>query len=167
MIIEMTATALMYCGVAGTGTPGTSASARHIADRIVINRRHLQESISLGLRGKGVYDELLSVAEECKAENWDSQGATPIAEQTYRLAYQFLEALPLGTPPPSIGAEPDGHITLEWHRSPRRTLSVSVSPEGDLHYSALLGSSKSYGTEPFFGGVPRTILDLVARVIPI
>jgi hypothetical protein len=167
MIKEMTASALVYYGLAGAGTPGTSDSARHIADGMETTRRHLQESISLGLRGKGVYDELLSVAEECKVENWDGQGAAPVTEQTYCLAYRLLEALPLGTPPPSIGAEPDGHITLEWHRSARRTLSVSVSPEGDLHYSALLGSSKSYGTEPFLGDVPRIILELVSRVIPI
>jgi hypothetical protein len=43
-------------------------------------------------------------------------------------------------------------------------LSVSVSPDGELHYAALLGLSKAYGTEPFFGEAPRPILDLIFRV---
>ena len=42
----------------------------------------------------------------------------------YHFAQQFLEALPLGTPAPSIGAEPDGHervgIALFGERRPRR-----------------------------------------------
>jgi len=42
---------------------------------------------------------------------------------------------------------------------------VSVSPEGDLHYAALLGPNKAYGTELFFGEVPKAILDLIARVM--
>ncbi|MFH0937823.1 MAG: hypothetical protein V1899_00835 [Planctomycetota bacterium] len=67
-------------------------------------------------------------------------------------------------PMPSVGAEPDGHVTLEWHHSSRRTLSVSVSPDGELHYAALFGASKVYGTEPFFGNVPKSILDLISQV---
>lgn len=38
-----------------------------------------------------------------------------------------------------------------------------VSPEGDLHYAALLGSSKVYGTEPFFGETPSRILELIRQ----
>ncbi|MBI1902176.1 MAG: hypothetical protein HYS13_13835 [Planctomycetia bacterium] len=82
-----------------------------------------------------------------------------------RNAYVFLtEALPLGFPAPSIGAEPDGDLTLEWHCSPRRTLSVSVSPEGDLDYAGLFGPNRTYGTEVFYGEVPETILRLIRRV---
>ena len=107
----------------------------------------------------------LKVLEECRVPNWDAQGAAPVTEDAYRVACRFLESLPLGIRAPSIGAEPDGHLTLEWHRSPRRTLSVSASPEGDLHYAALLGSSKAYGTEPFLGYPPKPILDLIHRVM--
>ena len=65
---------------------------------------------------------------------------------------------------PSIGAEPDGQITVEWYRSPQRTLSVSISPDGELHYAALLGSAKTCGTEPFTGAVPNVVADLIHRV---
>ena len=73
--------------------------------------------------------------------NWDAYAAAP-GEEAFFLAYRFLEPLPLGAPAPSVGAEADGHVTLEWHRSPRRTLSVSVSAQGDLHYAARLGPSR-------------------------
>jgi len=162
MIMEMTTSALIYYGVASTR--GTSDAARHIADQLQTGRRHLQNSVSFGFAEKSALNELFAVADECKASNWDAQGAAPVTDDTYRIAYRLLEAMPLGTATPSIGAEPDGHITLEWYRSPRRTLSVSVSPDSDLHYAALLGPRKRYGTEPFFGDVPKVILDLVAEV---
>jgi hypothetical protein len=113
--------------------------------------------------GQDVLEELLKTFEECRQPNWDGYGAQSVREETYHLAHQFLTALPLSTPVPSIGAEPDGQITVEWYRSPQRTLSVSISPDGDLHYAALLGSAKTCGTEPFVGDVPKVISDLIHR----
>jgi hypothetical protein len=112
-----------------------------------------------------VFEELLKTFEECCQPNWDGYGARPVLDTTYQLAQKFLKALPPGTPAPSIGAEPDGHLTVEWHRSPQRTLSVSISPDGDLHYTALLGSAKTCGTEPFTGAVPKVVADLIHRVL--
>lgn len=111
-----------------------------------------------------MFNELFQTFEECHEPNWDGYGAQPVSDETYRLAYEFLAALPPGTPVPSLGAEPDGHITAEWHRSPERTLSVSISADGDLHFAALLGLTKAYGTEPFVGEVPKIISDLIHRV---
>ena len=111
-------------------------------------------------------EDVSRIAQECSMTNWDGYGAAPIAGDTHWQACLFLDTLPLGTPAPSVGAEPDGHLTLEWYRSPRHTLSVSVSPEGDLHYAALLGPAKAYGTEPFLGDIPQSILDLIHRVVP-
>ena len=114
--------------------------------------------------GKGVFEELLKTFEECREPDWDGYGAQSVREETYHLAPQFLTALPRSTWAPSIGAEPDGQITVEWYRSPERTLSVSISPDGELHYAALLGSAKTYGTEPFIGAVPKVVADLIHRV---
>jgi hypothetical protein len=111
-----------------------------------------------------VFEELLKTFEGCREPNWDGYGAQPVPEETYHLTHQFLAALPLSTPVPSIGAEPDGHITVEWYRSPKRTLSVSISPEGNLYFAALLDSAKTCGTEPFVGDVSKVISDLIARV---
>jgi hypothetical protein len=111
-----------------------------------------------------VFEELLKTFEECREPNWDVYGAQPVSAETYDLAYEFLAALPPGTPAPSLGAEPDGHITAEWHRSPQRTMSVSISPDGELHYAALLGAERICGTETFRAKMPRVLSDLIARI---
>ena len=163
-MLEITPSALSSYG--GSATHGTSDTAQFVAEQAQSGRRQLQDSITFGLRGKGAFDDLYQLYQECQEPNWDGYDALPVTEEVFEMAYQLLEALPLSTPLPSFGAEPDGDITLEWHRSPKRTLSVSVNPEGELHYAALLGDSKAYGTEPFFGEAPRAIVDLIHRVMP-
>jgi hypothetical protein len=111
-----------------------------------------------------VFEELLKTFEECRQPNWDGYGAQSVREETYHLTHQFLTALPLGILVPSIGAEPDGHLTVEWYRSPERTLSVSISPDGELHYAALLGAERICGTETFRAKMPRVLSDLIARI---
>jgi hypothetical protein len=163
MMLEIFPSTLISFGA--LGSRATSDTAHYVSEQALRGRRHLQESFTLGLRGKGAFDGLSQVYEECIEPNWDGYDALPVTEDSYRLTYELLETLPLSTPPPSFGAEPDGHITLEWRSSPTRTLSVSVSPEGELHYAALLGDSRAYGTEPFFGEVPKPIVDLIHRVM--
>ena len=163
MILEMAASAIISVG--GAPTKGASETACFVTQEAEKGRLRLQESYAFGMAGKGVLSELLETAEECREPNWDGYGAAPVADGTYQLAQQFLEALPLGITAPTIGAEPDGQITVEWHRSPRRTLSVSVGPNGELHYAALIGTSKAFGTETFFSEAPKFIVDLIHRVM--
>ena len=154
----MTATAsvFLFTGPASSTEGREMASALH---QSFFQRIYLSEA--LGADCKKILQELFSIAEECKEPNWDGQGAAAVSPETYSLAYRFIEALPAGIPNFSLGAEPDGHLTLEWYRSPRRILSVSVSPEGDLHYAALSGARKKYGTEPFLSEAPKEIVDLI------
>lgn len=163
MIAEMTTAALI--STSPMTTCGASELANFVARQGAAGRQNLQNSFYFGFNNREVFNELFSVAEECKSANWDGQGAAPVSGESYRAAYKFLEALPLGAVAPSVGVEPDGEMTLEWHHSPRRTLSISFSRNGELHYAALLGASKTYGTEPFFGDVPKIIMDLASRVM--
>ena len=75
-----------------------------------------------------------------------------------------LESEPARPVVPSVGAEPDGDITLEWYRATNWVLSVSVSADGILYYAALLGSEDPRGTCQFDGEVPDTILYWIGRV---
>lgn len=109
--------------------------------------------------------ELIKVGEEGSVANWDGYGAEPISRDTFEQAYRFLYALPIGLPAPSVSADPGGEITFEWHKAARRTLSVSITPQGDLHYAALLGASRRYGTERFALGLPQIIQELIVQVI--
>jgi hypothetical protein len=162
MIIEMVTYANL--ALSPIQTRAGSETARYIAEQSNEERRRLQAAHSLGLGVMDDFDELYKTAKQCSVTNWDGYGAAPIAYETFLHAKHLLEALPLGTIAPTIGAEPDGHITLEWYKSPRRTLSVSISPEGELHYAALLGHKKRYGTEPFWGEVPDVIMDIIRQV---
>lgn len=106
-------------------------------------------------------EELSEVWYECREANWDGYQALPVEQETFHGAYTLIESLPLGFPRPSIGAEPDGHLTLEWYKSPRRCVSVSVAPDGLLHYAGLYGANKRYGTLAFFSSVPNELIQLV------
>ena len=162
MIAEMvTSTSLIVNSISSRAT---GAVAEYVEVQCRQSNKHLQESVCFGLYASGVFDQLLESYEQFRMPNWDGYGAEPVSEDTYRYAYRFLESLPWGTPAPSVGAEADGHLTLEWYRSPRRTLSVSISPDGYLHYAALLGIRKAYGSEPFFGEDPTVIQNLIRQV---
>jgi hypothetical protein len=101
---------------------------------------------------------------ECQQPNWDGYGTEPVAEDTYRFAYRFLESLPLGTPSSSVGAEADGHLTFEWYQGTDRLLSVSINPDGIIYYAALLGRSKRFGTGAFHGEVPENVLSIIRKL---
>ncbi|MEM8503660.1 MAG: hypothetical protein AAF716_10975 [Cyanobacteria bacterium P01_D01_bin.1] len=110
------------------------------------------------------YDELAQIWNDYSAPNWDGDDAIAISQATFRNSQRFIQALPPGCALPSVGAEPDGHITLEWYRSPQWVLSISVSPEGSLHYASLFGHSNARGRELFSDEVPSILLNLISRV---
>lgn len=162
MIVGMAAYVLFQYGA--LASRGTSDTAGLITKANQEQRQKWLDTNTFGQLRASI-SELCQLFQDCRLPNWDAYGAEPVSEETFHLAYQLLEALPLGTPVLSLGAEPDGHITLEWYRSPRRVLSVSVSPKGELHYAALVGASTHYGTEPFYGEAPKAIVDLIYHVL--
>jgi hypothetical protein len=143
-------------------TGGFSQEAEFVAKAARSGYRHLQQSNALGI--EPIRDELGMVWEECRKPNWDGYGALAVSQDTLRNTYIVLESLPLGFPRPSIGVEPDGHLTLEWHRSPVQTLSVSVDPEGYLHYAGLFGPNRRFGSEVFYGELPEVIQRSIREV---
>ncbi len=143
-------------------TRGFSEAAQIVDEASRRNRERLAETVTFSRQP--TFDELWDVWNNCREGDWDIHGADPVMRDTLRNAYEFIEALPPGCPLPSIGSEPDGHITLEWYRSPSWLLSVSVSPEGVLYYAALLGDEDPRGSCRFDGEIPETILYWIRRV---
>ena len=144
-------------------TRGESAAAVIVRNNLDQTRSRLHKSAALGIENV-IRQQLADVWEECSQADWDGHGAEPVSWDAYAIAERFLRSLPLGSPTPSIGAEPDGCITVEWRPSRRRTLSVSVAPDGDLYYAALLGPERVSGATPFYDDAPRAILELIRRV---
>jgi hypothetical protein len=107
---------------------------------------------------------LLELVRQCSRADWDGFGAEPVSDKAYELARRFVAMLPDTIPMPSVGTEPDGHITFEWYRNPDHVLSVSVGADGSIYYAALLGKKRRSGTEPFNARMPTEILQLARRV---
>ena len=116
-------------------------------------------------RRQRVLDALAAQTADCGRSGWDGHGADSVTQATYRQACRLIEHLPAGFPMPSVGAEPDGHLTLEWCRAPSRVLSLSIGPGGELSYAALLGdSSRRTGSELFEHEVPADLLQLIQQI---
>jgi hypothetical protein len=163
MIAVMAISASISAGTHAYPSRGESETAKYVSGYVYDQRKYLKNSVFFGMKINKSFEELQGVFEDCQNENWDGFQARPVTEETYDMAERFIEAIPLGIPGPSVGAEPDGQITLEWYRSPHQILSVSVSQDSLLHYAALLGTKKAYGTEPFVGDVPERILNLISE----
>ena len=95
---------------------GFSPAARFSRESAERGRQRLRETNSFGGDGT-LYSEMASVWDECQVSDWDGYEAKPVERDTLHNTWRVLESLPLGFPAPSIGAEPDGSLTLEWHRS--------------------------------------------------
>jgi hypothetical protein len=162
MIKEMTATVAL--GISSIGTLGYSESADFVLRQRMNSIYELKKPEFYYFVLKQVLPDLQDIVLETSQPGWDGYNAEPVQGGTFARACAFLESMPNVIPPPTVSAEPDGQIAFEWYKSPRRTLSISVSPTGELHYAALFGSNKSYGTEIFFGDVPKNILELIGRV---
>ncbi|NJO85820.1 MAG: hypothetical protein HC818_03630 [Synechococcaceae cyanobacterium RM1_1_27] len=141
---------------------GVSSTADYIDKVSRNNDRYFANTAALGKQP--AIEELVTTWNECKTPNWDGYSAFPVKVETLNYAYAVIQSLPLGFPLPSVGAEPDGHLTLDWYRNPHWTISVSVSPEGVLYYAALLGNSDPRGSEPFLGEIPKRLLSLIQEV---
>ncbi len=141
---------------------GYSPEAEFVNKQLGQQRTRSQSSSTFGR--PAAFDELLDVWNECKEANWDGYDANPMSRQTRDQACRLLEMLSSTLPSPSFGAEPDGALTMEWYRKPGWVLSVSVDGTDALHYAALLGKEKSYGTCRIVEGFPRRIADLIREV---
>ncbi len=146
-----------------TLSKSASDAGRAVERQVDRANRRLRKLATFGIESH-IRSELVDTFQECRQADWDGYDGLPVTVDSFVLAKRFLRALPLGAPLPSVGAEPDGQLTLEWSSGVRRTLSISFDPAGDLHYAALIGPGRMCGTEPFVETVPATILNLLRQV---
>lgn len=155
---------VMLSEIPSTFSGYASSISASIDKEIIETYGRLQKLNTLGLGAKGTFQQIEEVFVECSFEGWDGENARPISEEIRRRAIEFLESLPLGIEAPDVGAEPDGDITLEWYRSPQWILSVSISAKRELSYAALFGTSKHYGSIPFYGKAPNILLTFINQI---
>ena len=145
-----------------TAIRGNTKTASYIDTTTQNQKGYFDQSVTLGKQS--AYNELYAFWQECKCPNWDGYNALAVQEETLIKTYWLIDSLPLGYPLPSVGAEPDGYLTLEWYSNPRCILSVSISPESMLYYAALFDTRSEQGAEHFCGEIPHPILELIKKV---
>lgn len=141
---------------------GVSQAARTLMDvrREISDLNH--ESVTFS--NLSLDDQLIDAYSEASQPDWEGEGSEAVAPDTLKLAKWFVESLPRKYQTPEITPEPDGHVNLEWYNGKHRLLSVSVNPDGRLHWAAIIGSEDPRGSCVFFGEAPKTILHLLRRV---
>ena len=112
--------------------------------------------------------ELDAIFKECQSKGWDGCGASPMTAETVAIGKLFLTALPLNLLPSSdcISADPDGEIGIEWYKSSKRHVTISIGERKLISYAYTFGDdSWAAGTEPFGGNIPEHIVGLIRKVV--
>lgn len=111
-------------------------------------------------------EEIAEILQTCSVRDWDGYGGEPVSHVSGHRAVEVVRSLPEGIQCPTVVPEPDGDIALEWQTEDNRLFSMSVTTATLVYAGRFGGSSRQYGEEPFFGAIPRTILDILARHFP-
>lgn len=163
MKLSMTATTLASSLIAGHPSAGVSDEARFVLKQEFEACERIWQSDTLSNRP--LLEDLRELLDECSLPNWDGYGARPLHPDAVNVGSQLIRALPVGTAKPTISADPDGQVSIEWYSSPSRSVSISIAADGVLHYSALMGTASQYGSEVFLGALPKPIAELIDRVL--
>jgi hypothetical protein len=143
---------------------GFSQAASHISSIEAGQNRRFRQAQTFNR--DSTIEELWDVWNSCKERNWDGFGAFPVSQDCYLYAAQLVRSLSYNFPAPSFGAEPDGELTIEWYKSPYRTISLSMTSDGHIHFSAIFGPYDFVnGTTAFNGELPSDIKALILKVL--
>lgn len=124
----------------------------------------VSRSVAFGVRHEEARLALDQAFLDASYEDWDCHGAKQAHPLSYYHARRFIAALPTTLPVPEFGVDPDGELSIEWYRAPRRVFSASVGRNGRLTYAGLFGRSESHGTEYSLDEIPDSILANVGRL---
>lgn len=122
------------------------------------------DSQSLGGAVRKAASELADTFLDCFHADWDGYKALPVKADSYQNAKRFLESLGGVWPQPTVSADPDGEISLEWYRGRRMRFSVSIGPDATVSYAGMFATSTVHGTETFLDEVPTGVLQHLHRL---
>lgn len=147
-----------------TTTQGVSDTANFVVRLSAKYDREWRTSTDFFRDMSRALDELVDMCGEASSPNWDGYSGLAVDAEACEMAQKVLRVLPLGTEMPTVAPDADGFVSLEWYRGPRRTLSISISPEGELYYAALIGASSRHGTQILYDSLPSDLMDLIRKV---
>jgi len=103
--------------------------------------------------------------QECSRSGWDGYDAPAISFLTASNALEFIRTIPLSVPLPEISATSAGDITFEWAQTARRIVTVATSENGEVHYAALNGLRRTFGSYPIDGTFEPVLTELIESVL--
>jgi hypothetical protein len=92
---------------------------------------------------------------------WSGERSDPISPEAANAAAKLIDHMPSDIPDPSVGAIPEGLVTFEWYRSPKRVVLVVPTANNSVDYSIRRGNELLHGSAPFFGKLPETVLSQI------
>ncbi len=105
--------------------------------------------------------EFSEVVTECSEPGWSGERSDPIASEAIAAGYKLISQLPEDLPSPSVGAIPEGLLSFEWYRSPKRVVMVVTNANNGVDYAIRRGDEVFHGSAPFFGKLPETVLSQI------
>lgn len=139
------------------------------AERLHRNWKDLFASIANSIAMGSQYQNLLSAlatwARDAAVDNWDGQGASHVNKGSLDYAGRIAQMLPVTVPAPEVSVDPDGEVSIDWQRDPRRSLSMSIDATGTLRYASIVGSSENFGLEPWRDEIPESVFHLLQKVV--
>jgi len=113
-----------------------------------------------------IIEEVADILETCSDQGWDGYDGEPVSPLSAHSAAELVRNLPEGIQTPTVVPEPDGDIALEWRTEDNRLFSLSVTGPTLIYAGRFGGASRQHGEEPFFGTIPRTILQILTQHFP-
>lgn len=101
------------------------------------------------------------VLADCADTGWSGERSDPISPEAANAAAKLIDHMPSDIPDPSVGAIPEGLVTFEWYRSPKRVVLVVPTANNSVDYSIRRGNELLHGSAPFFGKLPETVLSQI------
>ena len=90
---------------------------------------------------------LRTIQNECRFQNWDSEGAMPVVDTTMVLTKMVVEALfrllPKVTPSPDLIPESDGEICISWSVDSTHIFSLSIGDQRKINFAGQFGNEGS------------------------
>lgn len=126
---------------------------------------HMRSSFTFGEPWHQTIVNLAELMQECSRHGWDGYEAPGISFLTASNALEFIRTIPFGVPLPEISATSAGEITFEWAQGARRIVTVAIGENGEVHYAALNGLRKTFGSYPMNSTFDPVLSDLIETVL--
>lgn len=108
--------------------------------------------------------EFSEVVTECSESGWSGEKSDPITPESIDAGYKLICQLPEDVPSPAVGAIPEGLLTFEWYRGPKRIVMVVANSNNGVDYAIRRGDEIFHGSAPFFGQLPETVLHQIREL---